>query len=102
MSSLQPPPLSSDEILSRLKKKIIFSKVHSRDTPDTKMAALREAVLAESQVLQDAHFSHQKKHLQFVLQARKERNLNASDIQEELDKLEGKDIAEESMQMEAS
>lgn len=90
MASLQPPPLSNEELLARLKKKNIFAKVHAKektDTPEMKMAAFKEAVLVEAEVLQDAHRVHKKKHLLFVLQARKVRNINSTDIQEELDAL---------------
>ena len=90
MSSLQPPPLSEEEILSRLKRKTIFAKVHakeSKDTPDMKMAAFKEAVLTESRILQDAYRAHKKKHLQFILEARKARKLNTADIEEELNEL---------------
>ena len=90
MSSLQPPPLSEDEIVARLKKKTIFSKVHpkEKDPPETKMAAFKEAVLAESRVLHEAHQKHTQKHLQFVLQARKARNLATAEIEQELEELE--------------
>ena len=94
ISSLQPAPLSEAELLARLKRKNIFTKV-GKESPETKMAAFREAVLAESKVLQESYKQHRRKHLQFVLEARQARNLNIADLQQELDELEGKKEEEE-------
>ena len=89
ISSIQPPPLSEEEILVRLKKKAIFAKTNAKEkeTPETKMASFREAVLAETKVLQHAYKEHRKKHLEFVRDARKARNLTVTDLQQELDKI---------------
>ena len=94
ISSLQAAPLIQEEILARLKKKNLFSRVaKDKETPEAKLSAFKEAVLAESQVLQDAYQQHRRKHLQQVLEARKARNLNIAELQEELDELDGKSSA---------
>jgi SPRY domain len=90
ISSLQPAPLTEEELIARLKKKNIFAKVaKEKETPEVKLAAFKEAVLAESQVLREAYQQHRCKHLQQVLEARKARNLNTTDLQQELDELSG-------------
>ncbi|CAB9511886.1 expressed unknown protein [Seminavis robusta] len=89
VSSVEVAPLSRDELLARLKKKNIFSKV-GKESPDAKMQAfIKEAVLAESQVLQESYKQHRRKHLEFVMAARQARNLNIADLQQELEQLDG-------------
>ncbi|CAB9504060.1 Set1/Ash2 histone methyltransferase complex subunit ASH2 [Seminavis robusta] len=87
VSSVEVAPLSRDELLARLKKKNIFSKV-GKESPDAKVQAFKEAILAESQVLQESYKQHRRKHLEFVMATRQARNLNVSDLQQELDQLD--------------
>jgi Set1/Ash2 histone methyltransferase complex subunit ASH2 len=91
VSSLQKPPLSKQEILSRLKPSMFSRAGKAEITPEKMLQAFKEAILAESEVLQEAHQQHKRKHLQEVLGARKERNLNVADVQQEFDEMTKKE-----------